>query len=61
MIWELKNDRVSEENAVKLGSVVAGVVEKVNPFSVSVYVNAKGYLKGTISIEHLADHHGIVL
>lgn len=44
---------------MKLGSVVAGVVEKVTPFGVIVYVNAKGYMKGTISTEHLADHHGI--
>ncbi|KAF2307727.1 hypothetical protein GH714_031256 [Hevea brasiliensis] len=52
----MKPTRVSEE-AVKLGSVVAGVVEKVAPFGVVVYINAKGYMKGTISTEHLADHH----
>ncbi|KAG8646904.1 rRNA biogenesis protein RRP5 isoform X3 [Manihot esculenta] len=52
----MKPSRVSEE-PVKLGSVVAGVVEKVTPFGVIVYVNAKGYMKGTISTEHLADHH----
>lgn len=51
-------DRVSESDVLKLGSLVSGVVDRVTPDAVIVYVNAKGYSKGTISTEHLADHHG---
>ena len=43
---------------VKLGSVVGGVVDRVTPHAIIVNVSAKGYLKGTISTEHLADHQG---
>lgn len=46
---------------VKLGSLVSGVVERVTPSSIIVYINAKGYSKGTISTEHLSDHHGIYI
>nr|XP_015898902.2 rRNA biogenesis protein RRP5 isoform X1 [Ziziphus jujuba var. spinosa] len=51
--------RVSESDVLKLGSLVSGVVDRVTPDAVIVYVNAKGYSKGTISTEHLADHHGL--
>lgn len=44
---------------VKLGSLVSGVVEGVTTHGIVVSVNGKGYMKGTISTEHLADHHGI--
>lgn len=44
---------------VKLGSLVSGVVDRVTTHGVVVYVNSKGYSMGTISTEHLADHHGI--
>lgn len=44
---------------VKLGSLVSGVVDRITTHGVVVYVNAKGYSEGTISTEHLADHHGI--
>ncbi|KAJ0028110.1 hypothetical protein Pint_36333 [Pistacia integerrima] len=54
----MKPIRVSEDDLVKLGSIVSGVVDVVTPNAVIVYVNAKGYSKGTISTEHLADHHG---
>uniref|UniRef100_A0A2N9FCM1 S1 motif domain-containing protein n=1 Tax=Fagus sylvatica TaxID=28930 RepID=A0A2N9FCM1_FAGSY len=54
----IKPSRVSEEDMVKLGSLVSGVVDRVTTNGVVVYVNAKGYSKGTISTEHLADHHG---
>lgn len=53
--------RVSEDDLVKLGSMVSGVVDVVTPNAVIVYVNARGYSKGLISTEHLADHHGIQL
>lgn len=45
-------------DVLKLGSLVSGVVDRVAPDAVIVYVNAKGYSKGTIYTEHLADHHG---
>ncbi|XP_050226780.1 rRNA biogenesis protein RRP5 [Mercurialis annua] len=53
----MKPTRVSEEDAVKLGSVVAGVVDRITPNDVIVYVNPKGHMRGTISTEHLADRH----
>lgn len=43
---------------VKLGSIVSGVVESVTAQAVYVCVTGKTYLKGIISPEHLADHHG---
>ncbi|XP_004303371.1 PREDICTED: protein RRP5 homolog [Fragaria vesca subsp. vesca] len=51
--------RVSEDDMVKLGSLVSGVVDRVTPNAVMVYVNAKGYSMGTIFTDHLADHHGL--
>ncbi|CAK9145936.1 unnamed protein product [Ilex paraguariensis] len=55
----IKPARVSEEDVVKLGSLVSGIVERVTANSTIVNVNFKGYMKGTISSEHLADHHGL--
>ncbi|KAF3441966.1 hypothetical protein FNV43_RR15882 [Rhamnella rubrinervis] len=55
----IKPPRVSENDVLKLGSLVSGVVDRVAPDAVIVYVNAKGYSKGTIYTEHLADHHGL--
>lgn len=54
----IKPTRISEDDMVKLGSVVRGVVDRVTPHAIIVNVSAKGYLKGTISTEHLADHQG---
>ncbi|RVW22164.1 rRNA biogenesis protein RRP5 [Vitis vinifera] len=54
----IKPTRISEDDMVKLGSVVGGVVDRVTPHAIIVNVSAKGYLKGTISTEHLADHQG---
>lgn len=45
--------------SVKPGSLVAGVVEQVSPHEIVVDVNASSHMKGTISVEHLADHHGL--
>lgn len=53
----MKPLRFSEEDGIKMGSVVIGVIDKVTASSVIVYVNAKDYLKGTIATEHLSDHH----
>lgn len=54
----IKPSRVSEEDMVKLGSLISAVVDRVTTNGVIVYVNAKGYSRGTIPTEHLADHHG---
>lgn len=43
---------------MKPGSLVAGVVEQVSAHEIVVDVNASSHMKGTISLEHLADHHG---
>ena len=51
--------KVSEDDMVKLGSVVSGVVELVTPNAVHLHVNVKGNMKGTIFSEHLADHQGL--
>ncbi|XP_073149006.1 rRNA biogenesis protein RRP5-like isoform X2 [Henckelia pumila] len=45
--------------SVKPGSLVAGVVELVSPHEIVVNVNASSHMKGTISLEHLADQHGL--
>ncbi|XP_050380953.1 rRNA biogenesis protein RRP5 [Argentina anserina] len=55
----IRPPRVSEDDMVKLGSLVSGVVDRVTPNAVVVYVNAKGYSMGTIFTDHLADHHGL--
>ncbi|KAL5976747.1 hypothetical protein ACLOJK_021080 [Asimina triloba] len=47
-----------DDGDAKVGNLVSGIVEKVTPTAVIVHVNSKSYLKGTISIEHLADHQG---
>ncbi|KAF5737374.1 protein RRP5 isoform X2 [Tripterygium wilfordii] len=52
----MKPTRVSEDDAVKLGSLVSGVVDKVTPSAVIVCVSSEGRLKGSISTEHLSDH-----
>lgn len=53
------SDSVSEDDSVKLGSIVSGVIDSISPQAVIVRVKSKGLLKGTISAEHLADHHGM--
>ncbi|PON46626.1 Polyribonucleotide nucleotidyltransferase [Parasponia andersonii] len=54
----IKPPRVSEDDIIKMGTLVLGVVDIVTPNAVVVYVNGKNYLKGTISTEHLSDHQG---
>jgi len=54
----VSNDRVSEDDVVTLGSLVSGVVDRITSTNIVVYVNASGFSRGTISTEHLADHHG---
>ncbi|XP_019053357.1 PREDICTED: rRNA biogenesis protein RRP5 isoform X2 [Nelumbo nucifera] len=50
--------RPSMGDSVELGSLVSGVVERLTPTAVIVHVSGKGYLKGTVLTEHLADHQG---
>lgn len=45
---------------VKLGSLLSGVVDRITEDTVFVCVNAGGFSMGKISVEHLADHHGII-
>lgn len=52
------NDRVSEDDVVTLGSIVSGIVDRVTSNAVVVSINSSGFSRGTISMEHLADHHG---
>ncbi|RDY08514.1 rRNA biogenesis protein RRP5, partial [Mucuna pruriens] len=54
----IKPTRVTEDDMVTLGSLVSGVVDRITSSAVVVYVNASGFSRGTISMEHLADHHG---
>ncbi|XP_020233818.1 rRNA biogenesis protein RRP5 [Cajanus cajan] len=54
----IKATRVTEDDMVTLGSLVSGVVDRITSTAVVVYVNASGFSRGTISMEHLADHHG---
>ncbi|PWA34022.1 RNA binding protein [Artemisia annua] len=49
--------RTSEDEDVKLGSLVSGTVEKVTEKFISVDVGVKGYIRGIIYSEHLADNH----
>lgn len=50
--------RDSDDDLVKPGNLVSGTVEHVTSCSVFLHVDVKGNMKGTISIEHLADHQG---
>ncbi|KAL6532930.1 hypothetical protein OROGR_013890 [Orobanche gracilis] len=52
-------NRALENESLKLGSLVAGAVEHITPHAVIVGIDASSHMKGTISLEHLADHHDI--
>ena len=52
------SDSVSEDDSIKLGSIVSGVIDSITPQAVTVHVKSKGLLKGTIFAEHIDDHHG---
>ncbi|KAL5070764.1 hypothetical protein RYX36_021651, partial [Vicia faba] len=54
----IKPTRVSEDDMVTLGSIVSGIVDRVTSNAVVVYIDSSGFSRGTISMEHLADHHG---
>ncbi|WOL03965.1 rRNA biogenesis protein RRP5 [Canna indica] len=50
--------RTSDDGMVKNGSVVSGVVDRLTPTGVIVNLTKNGYLKGTLSVDHLADNNG---
>ncbi|MBA0615649.1 hypothetical protein Godav_015770 [Gossypium davidsonii] len=54
---QMRPVRLSEDDMVKLGSIVSGVVEGLTSSAVVINVNSKAHLKGMIFNEHLADHH----
>lgn len=51
-------DRISEDDVVKPGRLISGVVERVTPNSIIISSDVNGYMKGTLSTEHLADNQG---
>lgn len=51
--------RVSEDDVVKPGTLISGVVERVTPNKIIIGVDVNGYTKGTLSPEHLADNKGL--
>ncbi|XP_023641258.1 rRNA biogenesis protein RRP5 isoform X2 [Capsella rubella] len=53
----IKPASVSEDDSIKLGSIVSGIIDSITSQAVIVRVKSKGVLKGTIAAEHLADHH----
>nr|XP_043631998.1 rRNA biogenesis protein RRP5 isoform X2 [Erigeron canadensis] len=53
--------RTSEDDEVKLGSLVSGTVTRVTQNAIIVDIGVKGYIKGKIFSEHLADNHGLAL
>lgn len=54
----IKPTRVTEDDMVKLGCLLSGVVDRITSNAIVVNVNASDFSRGTISMEHLADHHG---
>ncbi|KAJ6846908.1 rRNA biogenesis protein RRP5 [Iris pallida] len=50
--------RVLEDDVAKVGDLVSGTVEQVTATTIIVQMGSTSYMKGTISTEHLADHHG---
>ncbi|CAI9097447.1 OLC1v1033877C1 [Oldenlandia corymbosa var. corymbosa] len=54
-----KPARIAEDEAIHLGSLVSGVVERVTPQMVVVSLASKSHIKGSISPEHLSDHQGL--
>ncbi|GFP79860.1 protein rrp5 homolog [Phtheirospermum japonicum] len=57
--FNMTPSRASADESVKPGSLVSGVVERITPHALIVDINASSHIKGTISLEHLADHQGL--
>ncbi|XP_031485662.1 rRNA biogenesis protein RRP5 [Nymphaea colorata] len=58
--FKMSSERRIMVDIPELGSIVSGVVGQLSPSAIIVHVNGKSDLKGTIAMEHLADHlsHG---
>ncbi|KAL6540426.1 hypothetical protein OROMI_024309 [Orobanche minor] len=57
--FNMTTTRALENERLKPGSLVAGVVEHITPHAIIVDIDASSHMKGIISLEHLADHHGL--
>ncbi|KAL6571985.1 hypothetical protein OROMI_012943 [Orobanche minor] len=51
--------RGSVDELIKAGTLVSGVVESISTQTIVVTVHDSSHTKGTISLGHLADHHGL--
>ncbi|KAL6563943.1 hypothetical protein OROHE_005183 [Orobanche hederae] len=57
--FNMTTTRALENESLKPGSLVAGVVEHITPHAIIVDIDASSHMNGIISLEHLADHHGL--
>ncbi|KAL6534583.1 hypothetical protein OROGR_013258 [Orobanche gracilis] len=57
--FNMATARALENERLRPGSLVAGVVEHITPHAIIVDIDASSHMKGIISLEHLADHHGL--
>ncbi|KAL3625500.1 hypothetical protein CASFOL_030954 [Castilleja foliolosa] len=57
--FNMTPSRASADENVKPGILVSGVVERITPHAVIVDIKSSNHMKGTITLEHLADHQGL--
>lgn len=55
----MSSSRMSEDDVVKPGRLISGVVERITPNNIIISIDINGYTKGTLSTEHLADNQGL--
>lgn len=55
----MSSSRKSEDEVVKPGRLISGVVEQITPNTIIISIDVDGYTKGTLSTEHLADNEGL--
>ncbi|KAL8147183.1 rRNA biogenesis protein RRP5 isoform X2 [Apium graveolens] len=55
----MSSSRMSEDDVVKPGKLISGVVEQISPNTITISIDVNGYTKGTLSTEHLADNQGL--
>lgn len=58
MVMLFSTGRMSEDDVVKPGRLISGVVEQISPNTIIISIDVNGYTKGTLSTEHLADNRG---
>lgn len=58
MVILFSTDRKSQDEVVKPGRLISGVVEQITPNTIIISIDVDGYTKGTLSTEHLADNEG---